>query len=200
MNSPGIMLYYISSPISWVIFSVFDKKFGIFFHEKWGLAYSRGFRIKKQSSIENVLLIQNDLKFHDCSALYMTCFKIVMTTMYFWPPIRFFASHILLCFCSHVVVFTSSLICFFFFCVYFNSLAFVVSKSFPNVFHEVRSLKWPGTIKNFAFGLQPMVFLFLFFFGQHESVGRSLTFRVLAYRWRSTVTFFFTLWSKHLVG
>ena len=34
----------------------------------------------------------NNRKFRDCSALSVTCFKIVMTTTYFWPPIRFFAS------------------------------------------------------------------------------------------------------------
>ena len=38
-------------------------------------------------------------------------------------------------------------------------------------------LKWPVTIKNFALGLDG----FAFFFGQHESAGRSLTFRVSAY-------------------
>ena len=31
-------------------------------------------------------------RFRDCSALYVTCFKIVMKTTYFWTPIRFFAS------------------------------------------------------------------------------------------------------------
>ena len=42
------------------------------------------------------------------------------------------------CFCSRVVVFTSSPTRIF---------------PFPNVFLEVRSLKWPVTIKNFALGL-----------------------------------------------
>ena len=42
------------------------------------------------------------------------------------------------CFCSRVVVFTSSPTPFF---------------PFPIVFLEVRSLKWPVTIKNFALGL-----------------------------------------------
>ena len=37
----------------------------------------------------------------------------------------------------------------FFFCVYYH---FVFMEPFPNVF-EVRSLKWPVTIKNFALGL-----------------------------------------------
>ena len=66
-----------------------------------------------------------------------------------------------MCFCSRVVVFihfvgsidihifTDSPI---FFCVYFHSLAFLFSESFPNVLREVCSLKWPVTIKNFALG------------------------------------------------
>lgn len=36
----------------------------------------------KTSTIANLILIQNDCKFCDCSTLYMTCFKIVMTTTY----------------------------------------------------------------------------------------------------------------------
>ena len=39
--------------------------------------------------------MRNDHKFHYCRALYVTCFKIDMITTYFWPPIRFFASHAL---------------------------------------------------------------------------------------------------------
>ena len=115
------------------------------------------------------MLMRNDHKFHDCSALYLTGFKIDMATMYFWPPIRFFASHalkdilcstrqklfsfhitneilglyvvkttpslrVLLCLYSCVVVFTSSLIRFFFFYVYSHSLAFVFIEPFPNFF------------------------------------------------------------------
>ena len=82
------------------------------------------------------MLMQNDRKFRDCSALYVTCSKTVMTT-----------TRVLLCFCSRVVVFTSSL---FFFCVYYH---FVFIEPFPNVSRKVRSLKWPVTIKNFALGL-----------------------------------------------
>ena len=41
------------------------------------------------------MLMQNDRKFRDCSALYVTCPKIVMTTTYFSPQIRFFTSHAL---------------------------------------------------------------------------------------------------------
>ena len=39
--------YHISSPISLVIFSVFDTEICKIFHQKWGSAYSRGFGIKK---------------------------------------------------------------------------------------------------------------------------------------------------------
>ena len=39
------------------------------------------------------MLMQNDRKFRDCSALYVTCSKTLMTTTHFWPQIRFFASH-----------------------------------------------------------------------------------------------------------
>ena len=41
------------------------------------------------------MLMRNDRIFRDCSALQVTCFKIDMITTYFWPPIRFFASHAL---------------------------------------------------------------------------------------------------------
>ena len=41
------------------------------------------------------MLMRNDRTFRDCSALQVTCFKIDMITTYFWPPIRFFASHAL---------------------------------------------------------------------------------------------------------
>ena len=39
--------------------------------------------------------MRNDRTFRYCCALYVTCFKIDMITTYFWPPIRFFASHAL---------------------------------------------------------------------------------------------------------
>ena len=48
---------------------------------------------------------------------------------------------------------TSSLIHFFFFCVYSRSSAFVLIEPFSNVFYEICSLKWPVTIKNFALSL-----------------------------------------------
>ena len=44
--------YCVSSPISWVIFSVFDKTMGVFFYKKWDLAYSRGFGIQKQVQLD----------------------------------------------------------------------------------------------------------------------------------------------------
>ena len=40
--------YRISSPISLAIFSVFDTEICKIFHQKWGLAYSQGFGIKKK--------------------------------------------------------------------------------------------------------------------------------------------------------
>ena len=40
--------YRISSPISLVIFSVFDTEICKIFQQKWGLAYSWGFGIKKK--------------------------------------------------------------------------------------------------------------------------------------------------------
>ena len=40
--------YRISSPISLVIFSVFDTEICEIFHQKWGSAYSQGFAIKKK--------------------------------------------------------------------------------------------------------------------------------------------------------
>ena len=52
--------------------------------------------------------------------------------------------------CSSIYIFTDSL---FLFCAYSLPLAFVFIEPFLNVFREVRSLKWPVTIKNFALGL-----------------------------------------------
>ena len=51
---------------------------------------------------------------------------------------------------SSIYIFSDSL---FFLCVYSHSLAFVFIEPFPNFFREVRSLKWPVIIKNFALGL-----------------------------------------------
>ena len=48
MNSTNVnVIYCISSPISLVIFSVFDTEICEIFHQKWGSAYSRGFSSKK---------------------------------------------------------------------------------------------------------------------------------------------------------
>ena len=52
--------------------------------------------------------------------------------------------------CNRIVVFTSSLIHFF---VYSHSLAVVFIEPFHNFFHEVRLLKWPVIIKDFALSL-----------------------------------------------
>ena len=69
-----------------------------------------------------------------------------------------------------MVIFTSSLIC-----VYFNSLAFVVSKSFPNVFHEVRSLtQMTGYNQEFCFWLTANGFSFSFFFLDNMSLLEDL--------------------------
>ena len=48
--------YRISSPISLVIFSVLDTEICKIFHQKWGLAYSQGFGIKKKLLNSVVLL------------------------------------------------------------------------------------------------------------------------------------------------
>ena len=48
--------YRISSPISLVIFSVFDTEICKIFHQKWGSAYSQGFGIKKKLLNSAVLL------------------------------------------------------------------------------------------------------------------------------------------------
>ena len=65
--------YCVSSPISWVIFSVFDKTMGVFFTRNgiWLIAGGLGFKNK------------------------YNWIRIVMTTTNFWPPIRYFASHAL---------------------------------------------------------------------------------------------------------
>ena len=85
---------------------------------------------------------------------------------------------VLLCLYSCVVVFTSSLIRFFFFFVYSHSLTFVFVEPIPNFF------PW-GSLTQMAsynqeFHSRLLAVGFAFSFGQHESVGRSLTFRVLA--------------------
>ena len=65
--------YCVSSPISWVIFSVFDKTMGVFFTRNgiWLIAGGLGLKNK------------------------YNWIRIVMTTTNFWPPIRYFVSHAL---------------------------------------------------------------------------------------------------------
>ena len=73
-----------------------------------------------------------------------------------WPQQRL----LLWLICCHVVVLIhivgltdihiSSLVHFFFFCVYCNSLGFVFSESISYVFREVHLLKWPVTINKFV--------------------------------------------------
>ena len=80
-------------------------------------------------------------------------------------------------------IFTDSL--FFFFCVYSHSLAFVFIEPFPDFFPWGSLTQMAGYNQEFRFRL--IADGFAFSFGQHKSVGRSLTFRVSAYRWRNTV-------------
>ena len=80
--------------------------------------------------------------------------------------------------CSRVVVFTSSLIRFVFFCVYSHSLAFVFIEPFPNV--SVRFAHSNGRY-NQECRSRLIADGFAFSFGQYESVGRPLAFRVSAY-------------------
>ena len=79
--------YRISSPVSRAIFSVFDTKvWEIFTQEtRYGLLQ----KVWDSKPSTYLMLTRKDRKVSDCSALY------VMTTTYFWPPIRFFASHAL---------------------------------------------------------------------------------------------------------
>ena len=61
-------------------FSVFDKKVWEIFSQETGFClYPRVWNSKTST---NQVLMRNDRKFHDCSALYVTCFKIDMTITY----------------------------------------------------------------------------------------------------------------------
>ena len=78
--------YHISSPISPVIFFIiWHKKLGDFSTRNGVQLIAKGLGFKDKYKL---MLTRNDCEFCDCSALYMTCFNIVMTTTYFWPPIR----------------------------------------------------------------------------------------------------------------
>ena len=175
----------------------------------------------------------NNRKFRDCSALSVTCFKIVMTTTYFWPPIRFFASRwnsishnsakktyhftlqlkflvsllskpkeildwnvcqvtvtesivVFLQSRSSIYIFTDSL--FFLLCL-FPSVSFCVHWAISQFFPRGSLTQMAGYNREFRSRL--IANGFAFSFGQHESVGTSLTFRVSVYRWRNTVSILF---------
>ena len=74
-------------------FSVFATKVWEIFSQQIGFGLLP--RVWDSKTSTNLMLMRNDRKFRYCSALYVTCFKIDMITMYFWTPIRFFASHAL---------------------------------------------------------------------------------------------------------
>ena len=63
--------YRISSPISWVIFQYLTQKFEIFFTRNGIQLIAEGLGFK---TITNLMLMRNDRKFRDCSALYVMCF------------------------------------------------------------------------------------------------------------------------------
>ena len=175
----------------------------------------------------------NNRKFRDCSALSVTCFKIVMTTTYFWPPIRFFASRwnsilhnsakktyhftlqlkflvsllskpkeildwnvcqvtvtesivVFLQSRSSIYIFTDSL--FFLLCL-FSSVSFCVHWAISQFFPRGSLTQMAGYNREFRSRL--IANGFAFSFGQHESVGTSLTFRVSVYGWRNTVSILF---------
>ena len=71
--------YRISLPISRAIFSVFDTKVQQIFPRETGFSLQpRVWNSKTKSNCK-----RDDGKFSDCSALYVTWFKIAMTTTYF---------------------------------------------------------------------------------------------------------------------
>ena len=78
---------------------------------------------------------------------------------------------------SSIYIFTDSL---FFLCVYSHSLAFVFIEPFPNFFPGGSLTQMGGYNQDFLSRL--ITDGFAFSFGQHKSVGRSITFRVPAYR------------------
>ena len=77
---------------------------------------------------------------------------------------------------SSIYIFTDSI---FFICVYFNSLAFVFSEPFP--MFPMRFANSNGQLQS-RISLSAIADGFALFFGQHKPVGRSLTFRVSAYK------------------
>ena len=79
---------------------------------------------------------------------------------------------------SSIYIFTDSL---FFFYVYSHSSALVFIEPFPNFFPWGLLIQMAGYNQEFHSWLIAVGFAFSF--GQHESVGSSLTFRVLASSW-----------------
>ena len=78
-----------SSPISQVIFSVFDTNVWEIFSQETGSAYSWGFGIKKKR--KNLPLMQNDHKFCDCSALFfLLCIFPFISCCAHWAISQFF--------------------------------------------------------------------------------------------------------------
>ena len=61
----------ISSPISRAIFQSLTQKFENFFTRNGVRLIAEGLGFK---TITNLMLMQNDRKFRDCSALYVMCF------------------------------------------------------------------------------------------------------------------------------
>ena len=81
-------IYGISSLTSRAMFSVYDTKVWETFSRETRFGFKPRVWDSKTSTIANLMYMQNDRKFCDCSALYATCFKIVMTTTYVCMYVR----------------------------------------------------------------------------------------------------------------
>ena len=66
-------MYRISSPISRAIFQYLTQKFEDFFTRNGVRLIAKGLGFK---TITNLMLMRNDHKFRDCSALYVFAFKL----------------------------------------------------------------------------------------------------------------------------
>ena len=80
----GVTYFFIYKPSGF--FSIWHKSLGDFFTRNGVWLIAEDLRLKTS---RNLMMMWKDCKFHDCSALFVTCFKIVMTTTYFWPQICF---------------------------------------------------------------------------------------------------------------
>ena len=92
-----------------------------------------------------------------------------------WNVCQVIVTEGIVVFLQRVIVFKSSLIPFFFLLYLFSFIRFCVRWAISQFFsvrfaHSNGRLQWRISL-----------------FGQHESFGRSLTFRASAYRWRNTV-------------